>query len=78
MSEAVPRITGNICFAHIIIEENPMAIKAFQNGKKLPSKNDICVSGLSENVRTSQSISLRSVCSFQKLNTALPFSQVIK
>lgn len=90
VSEAVPRVTGNICFTHVIIEENPMTIKVFQNGKKLSSKNHVCVSGLSENVRPSQStaylsqqkqctcFSLKSVCSFQKLNTALAFFQVIK
>lgn len=55
VSEAVPRVTGNTCFAHVIIEENPMSIKVFQNGKKLSSKSQVCVSGLCENARTSQS-----------------------
>lgn len=57
VSAAVPRATGNICFAHVIIEENSIevSIKVFQNGKKLSSKNQVCVSGLSENARTSQS-----------------------
>lgn len=34
VSEAIPRVTGNVLFAHVIIKENQMAIKVFQNGKK--------------------------------------------
>lgn len=78
VSGAVPRVAGNICFAHVIIEKDQMAIKVFHNGKKLSSKNHICVSDLSENARTSQStaylsnqkqytcFSLKSICRFQK------------
>lgn len=54
VSEAIPRVTGNIFFTHVIIEEDQMAIKVFQNRKKLSSKNHVCVSDLSENARTSQ------------------------
>lgn len=60
VSEAVPRVTGNICFTHVIIEEDPMAIKVFQNGKKLSSKNHVCVSGLSL-TKHSVSVSTKSV-----------------